>query len=135
MIMSFLHCGHCIFVGAPTRFRDVGASRSATQSNRQLSCATKAQGHGDRQTEDSGVSSVSSAKHIQHFLGSSSGGRVWPWEDRGAAVSGKAEVEVEDGMSRITVWESSERSDVGGLCGSAFRCAKSSEVDVDESCR
>ena len=69
IVISDLHCGHCILGNAPVRFRDEGASRSATQSSRQDSCAVSAQGHGDRQAEEVGVSSVSSAKHIQHLRG------------------------------------------------------------------
>ena len=74
MVISDLHCGHCIRGGMVVRFRDAGASRSATQSSRQDSCAVRAHGHGERQGVESGVSSVSSAKQIQHLRGSEEGG-------------------------------------------------------------
>jgi hypothetical protein len=73
--MFALHCGHCIF-GGPLRWF-FGDSRSATQSSRHASCAVRAHGQGDRQSEDVGSSSVSSEKHIQHFRGSLFDGAVW----------------------------------------------------------
>lgn len=96
MTISDLHCGHSIFDGLPCRLFRFGPSRSATQSSKQLSWARSAQGHGDRQAEDVGVSSVSSEKQIQHFRGSSEG-LGWGWE----------------GLSRRTVCESSEMADFG----------------------
>ena len=60
-----LHCGHSIDFGWLP-----GASKSAIQSSKQASWAFRAHGHGDRHIEVVGVSSVSSAKHIQQILGS-----------------------------------------------------------------
>ena len=56
------------------RPRGLGASKSATQSRRHDSCAVRAHGQGERHADEVSVSSVSSEKHIQHFLGSSTGG-------------------------------------------------------------
>ena len=86
-VISDLHCGHSIFGAVMPVLRSLlfGASISAIQSNRHSSCATNAHGHGSRHGDVSGVSSVSSEKHIQHFLtdGSSAGlygdGEVAAW--------------------------------------------------------
>lgn len=58
--------------GAAIDLPGFGASISATHCSKHGSCATRLQGHGVRQIPDSGVSSVSSLKQIQHRLGSSS---------------------------------------------------------------
>ena len=89
------------------RLRELGLSISAIQSSKQSSCATRAHGHGERQSEVSGVSSVSSAKHIQHFLTSSSAcGGGW-----GVVEAGGLELDAGDGGFRRTVCESSETVD------------------------
>jgi len=67
-----LHCGQSSCGGPKVLFRELGLSMSAIQSNKQSSCATSAHGQGDLHSELSAVSSVSSAKHIQHFFTSSS---------------------------------------------------------------
>lgn len=70
MTISDLHCGQRIPPLASVRLRLFGACKSAIQSSRHDSCAVSAQGHGERHSEDSGPSSVSSEKQIQHFWGS-----------------------------------------------------------------
>jgi len=63
-----------MFAGAAAERSCFGASMSATHCRRQGSCAVKLQPHGVRQIPDSGVSSVSSLKQIQHLFGSTSSG-------------------------------------------------------------
>ena len=90
------------------RFREPGLSMSAIQSSKQSSCATNAQGHGDLHCDDSAVSSVSSAKHIQHFLTSSSTcGRACDVEVGGCALG----VIAGDGELSNTVCESLDTVD------------------------
>ena len=103
-----LHCGHSIFGASLFALRDDGASKSATQSRRQDSCAVSAQGHGDLHIEDVGVSSVSSAKHIQHFRGSLSSDSAE--RSRGCSCT-FSEGGVEPGVLRSNVCESIEAAD------------------------
>ena len=107
MVIFALHCGHSTFDVFPLP----GASRSATQSRRQASCAVSAQGHGDRHREDVGLSSVSSPKHIQHFRGSvvdgaECGSGLGVFCDCGA--SGFGDDSEDEGWLRKTVCESSD---------------------------
>ena len=122
-----LHCGHCIFGRSAFARRDDGASRSATQSRRQDSCAVSAQGHGDRHAEDVGVSSVSSAKHIQHFCGSYSSAL-----DERSKVCSSAFSELEDGgeLSSSSVCES---MDAVGFEGDTLCCSEGEFISCEES--
>ena len=106
-IISLLHCGHSILLGRPrARF---GASTSAIQSSRQASCAVSAQGQGLRHSEDMGVSSLSSAKHIQHLRRS-----FVSWRCGGLGLSdclpsrSGGSSEGLEGLFRSTVCESSD---------------------------
>ena len=126
IIMSDLHCGHWIFAGARVCRLAVGASRSATQSRRQDSWAVSAQGQGDRQADEVGVSSVSSAKQIQHFRGSSAEDCCCGEGDFWIASVGEAGV---DDLLRTTVWESSEDSEGGGLRGRRRSAWRNSGAD------
>lgn len=78
----------------------------AIQSRRQDSWAVRAHGHGLRHSEESGVSSVSSAKHIQHFRGSSAG-------VAGADTASKDSTE----LSNRTVRVSSGETELCCVCG------------------
>lgn len=73
MTISVLHCGHSTLdARVPALLLELGASISAIQSSKHFSCATNEHEHGDRHSDDVSSSSVSSLKHIQHFLISSS---------------------------------------------------------------
>src|SRR6266536_4561266 len=61
----------------------LGASSFAIHSRRHSSCAVREHGHGVRQVEVSGVSSVSSIWQIQHVRGSGLGSSL---EDCGSVV-------------------------------------------------
>lgn len=92
----------------PRRVALEGDSVSAIQSSRHSSCATRAHGQGLRQGEVVGVSSVESAKQIQHFLteGSSSAERLARCGCALSVCSG--EVASFGGLLRKRVCESSE---------------------------
>lgn len=99
------------------------------------SWAVSAQGQGDRQSEDVGVSSVSSEKQIQHFRGSLLVGTLTGF-GRGEACLclfvGLGEDSDEEGWFRKMVCESSEVADCGMLdlrlcCGDVASNARGDE--------
>jgi hypothetical protein len=102
---------------------EFGASISAIQSSRHCSCASRAQGHGLRHSEDVGVSSVSSVKHIQHRLGSCASCGV---DCAGICLSSLSSaslplLECDDGFSRI-VCESSDMVECASLSDRLMAC-------------
>jgi hypothetical protein len=106
ILISVLHWGHWIFLEVR---RFLGFSRSATQSRRHASWAVRLQVQGDRHRAGFvGSSSVESHMQIQHFLIP----RVEEREGaggRGCVVPlGFSSWVEEVGLSRRTVWESSE---------------------------
>jgi hypothetical protein len=118
-----LHCGHSILSFGDRCLREPGASISAIQSRRHDSCASSAQGQGLRHSEDVGVSSVSSVKHIQHRLGSSTSCDV---VCAGVCFSSFSSVsfrllELDDGFRRI-VCESSDTVECASLSARLIDC-------------
>lgn len=123
-------------LGARCR-RELGASMSAIQSRRHCSCASRAHGQGDRHSDDSGPSSVSSSKHIQHFLRSFSffAGEA----DIGGAVFSSdftvsfALLGLDEGLRSI-VCESSETVECASLSSRLKVCDDEAASGLDDRC-